>query len=164
MLWNNNSNLASVPKYVGLGSVVAVFATNVGAGYTVAPTLTFNTPPSGVAAIATCTINASGQVSGITLSNPGSGYTQQNPPVVTVTAAPSGGGVTAVLHASFKEINKHILPDNASMVFVPVATAQSAASKAVGIRTPGWNLVFTYVDGNGRTRHRVEPYTTQNVV
>lgn len=39
---------------------------------------------------------------------------------------------------------------------VGVNIAESAANRAVGIKTPGWNMVNTYTDAQGNTRRKVE--------
>lgn len=72
------------------GVVVAVVLTNVGSGYTSAPSVTFS---SGAAA-ATAVLNT-GTVNSITLTNAGTGYT--SPPSVTITG---GGGANAAAIAS----------------------------------------------------------------
>mgnify|MGYP001611264350 FL=1 len=83
----------------GHQSVVGVRIDSSGSGYATAPTVGF-TLPSGftqvVAPTATVTA-ATGVVTGITLTNPGSGY-GATAPTVTITA-PGGGGVTATATA-----------------------------------------------------------------
>jgi hypothetical protein len=44
--------------------------------------------------------------------------------------------------------------DNA--VFVDLTEAGITANRAKGLKTPGWNLYHTYVDGAGNTRHKTE--------
>ncbi|MDR6954120.1 phage tail sheath protein FI [Ancylobacter sp. 3268] len=66
-----------------------------GTGYTVAPTVVIEAPPTGgVQATATATV-AAGAVTGITVTNPGSGYI--NPPAVSFSGAGTGAVATAVL-------------------------------------------------------------------
>ena len=68
-----------------------------GTGYTTAPILTFDAPPAGITATATCTLT-SGQVTGVTITNKGSGYLTT--PAITIT----GGSptITAKLYAVLK--------------------------------------------------------------
>lgn len=39
---------------------------------------------------------------------------------------------------------------------VGVDIAEVAANRSVGIKTPGWNVVHTYTDAQGNTRHKVD--------
>jgi len=73
-----------------LGLVLTTAVAAGGTGYTTAPTVAFSAPniPGGVQATGTATI-AGGAVTGITITNPGSGYTSA--PSYTLT----GGGFTA---------------------------------------------------------------------
>lgn len=78
------------------GSVKGIVILAGGSGYVSAPTVTIAAPPSGVTATATATIVA-GVVTEITITDGGSGYTDQNP---TVTFSGGGGsGATAVAYA-----------------------------------------------------------------
>jgi hypothetical protein len=71
-----------------------------GTGYTSAPTVVISAPPSGgTQAVATATV-ANGQVTAITVSTAGVGYTAQVPPVITFTGG-GGSGATAIAIASF---------------------------------------------------------------
>ena len=70
------------------GTITGVTLSDVGAGYTGAPTITFSPPPEGsgyTAATATCTID-SDKIDVITITNAGTGYTTTNPPVVSIAA------------------------------------------------------------------------------
>jgi len=70
------------------GTITGVTLSDVGAGYTGAPTITFSPPPEGsgyTTATATCTID-SDKVDVITITSAGTGYTTTNPPVVSIAA------------------------------------------------------------------------------
>jgi FtsP/CotA-like multicopper oxidase with cupredoxin domain len=69
---------------------LTVVVTTGGAGYS-APVVTFSAPPTGVTATGTATM-ANGIITGITVTNPGSGYTSA--PLVTITGG-AGTGATA---------------------------------------------------------------------
>ena len=61
--------------------------TNIGFGYTGVPTLKFSAPPEGsgfTTATATATVSAGGTITGITVTNAGTGYTNTNPPVIQI--------------------------------------------------------------------------------
>jgi hypothetical protein len=73
------------------GGVAAVILTNGGGtGYATAPTVTFSAPASGTTATGTATINSSGVVTGVTITNAGSGYSANAMPTVTFSASPAG--------------------------------------------------------------------------
>jgi hypothetical protein len=67
----------------GLGTV-SINITNVGSGYTVAPTLSIANPSDGTRATGTLTLSG-GSVGVVTITNPGTGYTNTNPPLVLVS-------------------------------------------------------------------------------
>ena len=53
--------------------------------------------------------------------------------------------------------------DKAKAVFVDTTEAATAANKAKGLGTGGWNLYTTYTDANGATRHRAENLVAMGV-
>jgi len=67
----------------GLGTV-SVNVTNVGSGYTVAPTLSISNPSDGTRATGTLTLSG-GSVGVVSVTNPGTGYTNTNPPLVLIS-------------------------------------------------------------------------------
>lgn len=79
------------------GAVKGVVVLAGGSGYTSGATVTIAAPPSGVTATATATVVA-GVVTAITITDEGSGYTDQNP-TVTITPVGAGSGATAVAYA-----------------------------------------------------------------
>jgi alpha-tubulin suppressor-like RCC1 family protein len=79
------------------GSVKGIVVLAGGSGYTSGATVTIAAPPSGVTATATATV-AAGVVTAITITDEGSGYTDQNP-IVTITPVGGGSGATAVAYA-----------------------------------------------------------------
>jgi autotransporter-associated beta strand protein len=82
----------TAPTGYGLGSVGTILTpTAAGTGYVNPPNVTFNTPSGGLPATGYATINATtGQVTGIVITSPGSGYTSGQ--AVTVTLQGGGGG------------------------------------------------------------------------
>ena len=47
--------------------------------------------------------------------------------------------------------------------FVDTTEAAVTSNRAAGIKTPGWNLVHTYTDAQGKTRKRVESLVPMKV-
>lgn len=107
-LSNNGSGYTSAPTVAfsggagagaeavaNLSNGISIAITAAGADYATAPTLTI-APPSagGVQAVATATVSG-GQITAITVSNPGFGYTEA--PAITLSG---GGGTGGVLTAS----------------------------------------------------------------
>ena len=80
-------------------TVASLTITNGGSGYTSAPTITIDPPPSGTTATATCTIT-DGVVTNVTITNAGTGYTSA--PGVTFTAPGTGTTATATSTLSAK--------------------------------------------------------------
>jgi hypothetical protein len=70
--------------------VTYISITNPGAGYVHVPTLTF----SSGSATATATVDG-GEIVGVTITDPGSGYTVDSPP--TITVAPTNGDTITIL-------------------------------------------------------------------
>ena len=83
----------------GLGSVTSIELSNVGSGYTSAPTVVIGSVGVGSTATATATVGAGGTLS-ISITNNGIGYTNTNPPQVIIEQ-PTGKteGTTAVSYA-----------------------------------------------------------------
>jgi len=48
-------------------------------------------------------------------------------------------------------------------VFLDTDEAQVAGNRALGLKTPGWNIYTTYTDQNGNTRRVIEPLVTMKV-
>lgn len=85
----------------GVQTTVAITAG--GSGYTTAPSVTFNTPPGGVAAIGTAAVSG-GAVISVTISSPGSGYSVANPPVITFGGPGTLAAATAKINGSLDVI------------------------------------------------------------
>jgi alpha-tubulin suppressor-like RCC1 family protein len=79
------------------GSVKGVVVLAGGSGYTSGVTVSIAAPPSGVTATATATV-VGNSVTAITITDGGSGYTDQNP-IVTITPIGAGSGAEAVAYA-----------------------------------------------------------------
>jgi len=75
---------ASATAIVSDLGTVSINVTNVGSGYTVAPTLSIANPSDGTRAAGTLTLSGGG-VGVVTITNPGTGYTNTNPPVVLIS-------------------------------------------------------------------------------
>jgi autotransporter-associated beta strand protein len=76
----------------GLQTMTTITPTAGGSGYTTPPSVSFNTPSGGTPATGVAQINAAGQVTGILITNPGSGYANGAAATVTLTG---GGGTGA---------------------------------------------------------------------
>ena len=74
---------AATASVSGLGTV-SVNITNIGSGYDVAPTLSITNPSDGTRATGTLSIS-SGSVDTVTITNPGTGYTNTNTPLVLIS-------------------------------------------------------------------------------
>lgn len=139
------------------GEIKSITITNAGAGYTTAPTITIAAPKVATPT-ATASINASGNVNSIVITSAGWGYTSTNPPVLTLSAAPSGG-TTATATATIKEIQNLEMWGNAasagqSLEFVSVAQAVLNDATDGVANSAGWWQVKGWVDSNGN--HRVK--------
>lgn len=53
--------------------------------------------------------------------------------------------------------------DKDNAYFVDTTEAAVESNRDIGIKTPGWNLVVSYTDANGNTRHRVESLVPMKV-
>jgi len=74
-----------------VSTVTSINITNAGSGYTVAPTVTFSGGGATTQAIATTTINTSGQITSVTLVSPGVGYSS----IPTITLSGNSGSVVS---------------------------------------------------------------------
>jgi hypothetical protein len=80
---------------LGNGTLTTIRVTNGGSGYTVAPTVTIDSPKSGTQAKATAVVSG-GAVTAIKITDGGSGYTSV--PSVTIDSSTTGGsGATAIV-------------------------------------------------------------------
>ena len=50
-----------------------------------------------------------------------------------------------------------------NVFFVDLEEAGVIANRNKGLKTPGWNLYFQYVDQNGNTRRKAEPLVVMKV-
>jgi hypothetical protein len=75
-------------------AVSSVAITNPGGDYLTAPLVTFSAPPSGTTATGVATVNVRGQVTGVIITNSGSGYTS-GPPTITFSPSPDNNTAAA---------------------------------------------------------------------
>jgi hypothetical protein len=117
--------------YTDGSGVTSVYVTNGGTGYLSAPSISFGGPGTG--ATATCTIE-SGTVVGITVTNPGWGYTLASPPTCSVA------GGTGATFTPF-------------MCYAPASRCGSGYASPPTIQITsgsGWNATATCtIDGTG---------------
>jgi hypothetical protein len=92
---------AEASVQVDNGGISTIQVVNGGHGYTGAPLVVISTVPStgpGGGATATATVNAAGEVTGVTITTPGTGYIGGNVPSVaepfSITPASSGNAIT----------------------------------------------------------------------
>lgn len=88
-------DINEIDVFSGQGGVLQLVVVSGGSGYSTVPTVTF-TGGGGSGAAATATLS-SGVVTGLTLTNPGTGYT--SPPIVTLSAPGTTALATATLTA-----------------------------------------------------------------
>ena len=146
---------ATVNANLTLGTVGSVTMVNNGAGYVIPPTVVFSPPypanttinpagdgyvttavPDGVTATGIATINAAGQVSGVIMTNPGSGY------FVQPTVAFIGGNV--VMPGMALAVNK----TSANLANLAIVNARVSAVNQVAIQVAaiGANVAATAND------------------
>jgi len=65
------------------------------------------------------------------------------------------GSIPKWLEDSADNTNKSHDKDFA--VFLDTDEAQVSGNRALGLKTPGWNIYTTYTDQNGATRRIIEP-------
>lgn len=159
-LWNNTDAQTSKPKSLMNGQLRGIQITAGGSGYTPAngtASATVGAPDiaGGVQATATVTITA-GVITGIAITNAGSGYTAV--PSVTYTTGGTLGSMVATIRGSDRhEVKTGVTNPNAQIVFIDETEAQVASNRAKGLKTPGWNKFFEYVDNAGTPRYKVDP-------
>jgi hypothetical protein len=70
------------------GTISDIIISDGGVGFTTVPIISISTPSSGSIAVATCLISGIGTVNSIVITNPGSGYTESNPPKILIECEP----------------------------------------------------------------------------
>jgi len=128
---------ATATATIATGSVNAINLVVAGAGYSIAPAVTIDPPPSGVTATATATIS-NGKVTGFTITNAGSGYVSA--PNVSI-AAPTTNGVTGItiLNQGIGYLSAPAITINGGSGTGASATATLSDSKvsAISVVNPG---------------------------
>jgi hypothetical protein len=149
-LWDGNVTLT-------VGSVGLVAISNIGSGYTSAPTVTISGPDEvgGEQATATCSIGVSGSgnaITSVSLTNAGSGYT--NAANLTVTFRGGGGSGAAALAqiATFKQGTVAIAVTNSGNGYtngtLPVTVSGGGGTGAAGTAIVRNNAVQVVVMTN----------------
>lgn len=147
---NAGSDYAAVPEVTisgggGFGAkAVATISNGVkiavdhgGTGYTTAPTVEIGPPAAGgIQATATATV-VGGVVTGITVTNPGVGYT--HPPAVTFSGAGSGAEATAVLSGRVTGV----ILTNHGFGYASAPTIAVAAPEAGGVQATATSTIGT---------------------
>ena len=149
-LWDGNVTLT-------VGSVGLVAISNIGSGYTSAPTVTISGPDEvgGEQATATCSIGVSGSgnaITSVSLTNAGSGYT--NAANLTVTFSGGGGSGAAALAeiATFQQGTVAIAVTNSGNGYtngtLPVTVSGGGGTGAAGTAIVRNNAVQVVVMTN----------------
>ncbi len=111
------------PECIQFGSVIAIFVSSPGTGFTSPPTVTIDAPPAGgVQATATANmVQTDGVVGAVNVTAQGSNYTS----VPTVTLDPPTTGTTATAHVCVlaSECANPYIPPGASVASVSVSSA-----------------------------------------
>lgn len=122
--------------------VGSVIITNGGSGYTTAPTVTFSAASGGgVTATGTATINGSGVVTAVTITNPGY-YPNQTAPTVTFSAPTSGTTATGTVNVvnDLIVMGGNLSSPSAKTYFFQMTTPANASNynsnKAFYVKTP----------------------------
>lgn len=159
----------AVANFSGV-SVASVIVGSVGANYNYAPTVVFSAPqvPGGIRATGTATVDAtSGSLTGIQLTNLGSGYTA--PPTVTLNAGTGAAATSFLTGSSILSINvtnqgnNYVAPPTVVITPAPgfggsgaTATATVVGGKVTaitvtngGIGYTAGNVVVTLISGEG---------------
>ncbi|MDD5370605.1 MAG: multicopper oxidase domain-containing protein [Anaerolineaceae bacterium] len=133
--------------------VNTLVVTNGGSGYTTAPVVTIAAPPgNGVRATATATVTG-GIVTGLTITNPGSGY-GATAPSVTI-ASPPGNGVRARATSTLTGIVNNVLVTNGGSGYTaaPLVSFLGGGAPLATVATgtaqfqPGYIVSLTLTNG-----------------
>lgn len=101
---------------------------NPGSGYTTA-TVSFNTPPGGIAATGTVTISG-GQITALNILTYGQGYTSTNPPVPTISG--DGSNATATVKMTGTLFSVTVGNAGSGYKIPPTVTVTPAAGDTTG--------------------------------
>ena len=74
------------------------------------PVVTISQPTNGTTAQASATVNSNGVITGLTIINPGSGYSDGNPPTITIAAPTGVNGVQATASPIVTSGSDYVLP------------------------------------------------------
>ena len=117
----DNTIETSTPVLYGIDKVATVIITNGGSGYVnTSTTVTFSAPPAGgITATGTASVNSSGNITKINISNPGFGYT--SPPTITITSTAVGVNATATA----------IIPNYSSVKIYPTVAGKTISGSEI---------------------------------
>lgn len=146
-LFGKTDALASIPKYLEIGRIVAINVLNGGSGYTNGATVAVTiTGSNAIAATATAVVSG-GVVQSITLTSTGAGYSTTSLPVITMA---TGTGLTCQVKVEATRYNQ------ANILFCDDTEASLLANKGKGIPSPGWWNVVQQFNSNGDPRWKTE--------
>jgi hypothetical protein len=152
-LYSNKDSQLGAPKHLKLGQVGGIKIATDGtamSGYVNGAALTISAPPAGGVQAAGTILVTAGAITGITLTNPGAGYTTA--PTVT---APTG--LHAVLTAGINAIARSSTLVNTGIVFVDSdVEAKKTANRKKGIKTAGWYKITEKIQSDGTMRYLTE--------
>lgn len=137
--------LASVPKYLGIGRILAVAVTAGGSAYTNNAAAVVTPSGGGGSGFTATALVTGGIVQTVTVTNPGTGYTSA--PTLTVP-----GGTGATFSVKIEPVNYVA----STIVFVDDTEAALATNKSKGIHSPGWWSVVESQLSDGSTRYKAE--------
>ncbi len=118
------------------GSVLSATLGGTLTGYTAGATVAFSAPPAG-GVQATGVVNGTGTLTGITITNPGAGYTVA--PTATITAVSGGTGATATatLSAAGTALTAKYTGTLGNSLVATLATGSAAGTYKVVLALPG---------------------------
>ena len=105
------------------GLVKDINITEKGDGYTAAPVITIDAPPSGVTATATANLGFGGKVVSVNITNAGTGYDNDAPPLVTFAAPTSGTTALGTVRISQTPLKPKMLVSHKNRLFATSADA-----------------------------------------